>query len=151
MVVQVFVFASDTQVSDVELIFDTGAYVTVFSRPTARRIGLPLGFGKSAALRGFSREHDVIAGELVEIPRLMIGKLFIYDVKAVIPLEDVAVAEVLGENVLEYLNYAVDHHKDMIFFQKNPDPKPYINREKGIDLSCGNVLLAAECEKEASL
>lgn len=144
MVVRVSVFVSDTQVSDVALIFDTGAYITVISRPTARDIALPIGSGKPAALRGFSREHDVIAGELINIPRLMIGKHCVYDVKAVVPLEDVAVTEVLGENVLEYMNYTVDHDKDMIFFQKNPNPKPYINREKGIDLSCGNVLLATQ-------
>ena len=37
--------------------------------------------------------------------------------------------------------YTVDHDKDKIYFAKNPNPKPYINKEKGIDLSCGDVLL----------
>ena len=46
----------------------------------------------------------------------------------------------IGENVLEYFNYVVDHDKDYIYFTKNPSPKPYINSEKGIDLSCGRVL-----------
>ena len=144
MVVRVSIFVSDTNASNIDLIFDTGAFVTVLSRPTARKISLPLGLGKPATLRGFSREHDIIAGELINIPCLMIGKHFIHDVKAVIPLDDVDVAEVLGENVLEYMNYTVDHNKDVIFFQVNPNPKPYKNNEKGIDLSCGNVLLANE-------
>ena len=116
MVVCVSIFVSDTNASNIDLVFDTGAFVTVLSRPTARKIGLSLGLGQSAKLRGFSREHDIIPGELVEIPRLMLGKHFIYNVKAVVPLEDVDVAEVLGENVLEYMNYVVDHEKDVIYF-----------------------------------
>jgi predicted aspartyl protease len=144
MIVSLVVFASDTKAADVKLIYDTGAYVTVFSRTTAMRLGLALGTGKPATLKGFNNEHGTIAGELIEIPRLMIGKYFVYNVKAVVPLEDVVVAEVLGENVLEYFNYVVDHDRDMIFYQKNSNPKPYVNQNKGIDLSCGKVLVIDE-------
>ena len=140
MVVRVSIFRSGTEISSVDLVFDTGAYITVFSRPTAKKIGLPLGTGKPAVLRGFCNEHDIVAGELIEIPCMMLGKHFVYDAKAVVPLDDIEIVEVLGENVFEYFNYVIDHEKDVIYFQKNPTPKPYVNHAKGIDLSCGKVL-----------
>ena len=71
---------------------------------------------------------------------MMLGKHFVYDAKTVVPLDDIEIVEVLGENVLEYFNYVVDHEKDVIYFQKNPAPKPYVNQARGIDLSCGKVL-----------
>ena len=141
MIINVSILNDDNKISKIKLIFDSGAYVTVISKPTARKLGLPIGSGKPAFLRGFNREHTVVTGELIEIPKIMIGKHFVSDVKAVIPLDDIPVAEVLGENLLEYMNYTVDHDKDKIYFEKNPNPKPYINEEKGIDLSCGGVLL----------
>lgn len=142
MVVDVAVYANDVNISKIDLVFDTGAYITVVSRETARKARLPLGMGIPAKLQGFSNEQAPIAGELIEVPRIMLGKHFVYDVKVAVPLEDIAVAEVLGENVLEYFNYTVDHEKDVIYFKKNPKPKPYINVDKGIDLSCGKVLLS---------
>ena len=42
--------------------------------------------------------------------------------------------------VLEYFSYNVDRESDNVYFKKNPNPKPYINEEKGIDLSCGRLL-----------
>ena len=54
--------------------------------------------------------------------------------------EDIEVVEVLGENVIEYFIYTVDHDTDRIYFAKNPNPKPYKDQVKDIDLSCGRVL-----------
>lgn len=142
MIVRVSVLSDETSSSSVRLIFDTGAYLTVISRPTARKIKLPLGKGKHLRVRGFLGEQGYVDGELVEISRIMLGKHFIHDVKILVPLTDVAITEVLGENILEYLNYVVDHDKDVIYFKKNPNPKRYINKENGIDLSCGRVLLS---------
>lgn len=51
-------------------------------------------------------EQGYVDGELVEIPRVMLGKHFIHDVKILVPLTDIAITEVLGENILEYLNIA---------------------------------------------
>lgn len=143
MIVSITNFIDDEDLDKTDLIFDTGAFVTVLSRPTARRIKLPLGTGKPAALQGFTDEHDPIPGELIEIPRIMLGKHLVYGVKVIVPLEDIAVAQVLGENVLEYFDYTVDHGNNIIYFKKNPNPKPYVNEKKGIDLSCGKVLLAS--------
>lgn len=142
LVVKVTVPIDGEDKSNIDLIFDTGAYITVVSRPTARRIKLPLGTGIPAALHGFTAEQAPIAGELMEIPCITLGKHFVNDVKVVVPLDDIVVSEVLGENVLDCFIYTVDHDKDVVFFKKNPNPKPYINKEKSIDLSCGKVLLA---------
>lgn len=142
IIVDLSIFTNDVTFSVNDFIFDTGAYITVLSRPTARRMKLPLGTGKPVKLQGFAEEHDPIPGELIGVPKVMIGKHYVYDVKVIVPLDDVTVAEVLGENILEYLNYVIDHDKDVIYFKKNSNPKPYINEEKGIDLSCGKVLLA---------
>lgn len=146
MVIRVYVYVDDLNVSNVDMVLDTGAFVTVLSKETAIDAGLPLGTGKPVSLRGFSYEHDTIQGELIELPRIVVGKHFIYDVKVVIPLEDIEVVEVLGENVLEYMIYTVDHEKNVVYFKKNPSPKPYVNLEKNIDLSCGKVLLVNETE-----
>lgn len=142
MIIEVTVYDDGMAKSSANLVFDTGAYITVLSRTTAKRAGLSLGTGKPAKLQGFSRKHDPIIGELIEIPCFVVGKHFVYDAKAVVPLDDIAISEVLGGNILEYFDYNIDHVKNSIYFKKNPDPKPYINEEKGIDLSCGKVLLA---------
>lgn len=146
MEVRLSVSVDSVSTSSVRLYVDTGAYVTVLSRETARRIGLSIGSGKTVRFQGFVGEQGFVTGELVNIPRVMLGKHFVHDVKVVVPSSNIAIAEVLGENILEYFVYVVDHDKDVIYFKKNPNPKPYINSEKGIDLSCGKVLLASGTE-----
>ena len=36
-IVRVSIFKNGTEISSVDLVFDTGAYITVFSRPTAKK------------------------------------------------------------------------------------------------------------------
>ena len=138
--IDVNVFPSDGIPTKIPVVFDTGAYITVLTRMSARRIGLPLTGKYTANLTGFNKERGSDEAEIVIVPKVVIGKFMMEDVQILVPLEDIEVAEVIGENVLEYFNYTVDHSSDRIYFAKNPAPKPYINHAKGIDLSCGRVL-----------
>jgi len=139
--IQANIFSQTLDFSDVSFIFDTGAYITVLARERAEQIGLPLTGIYTANLTGFNIDRGSDEAEIVIAPKIEIGKFIVEDVKILVPLADIEVPSVIGENVLEYFNYVIDHEKDYIYFAKNPVPKPYINLEKGIDLSCGRVLL----------
>jgi predicted aspartyl protease len=134
-------FITGTSTYSLSFIVDSGAYISVLSRNNAKRIGLPLTGKPSANLLGFDKNQQPSKAEVITVPRICVGKYLIDDVKVLVPLDDRLTIEVLGENVLEYFNYVTDHEKDRIYFSKNPNPKPYKNPEKGLDLSCGRVLL----------
>ena len=135
------IFSSDNSFNDVLLTLDTGAYITVLSKYKAEEIGLTLTGIYTANLTGFNIERGYDEAEIVIVPKIEVGKFIIEDVQILVPLEYIPVSAVIGENLLEYLNYTIDHDKDRIYFTKNPNPTPYINEEKGIDLSCGRVLM----------
>ena len=137
----VSVFSSSINFERVFLVFDPGAFITVIMRSRARQVGLPLTGIYSANLTGFNKERGVDEAEIVIAPKMEIGKIIIEDVKILVPLEDIEIPEVIGENVLEYFSYTVDRNSSSIYFNKNPNPQPYIDADKGIDLSCGRVLL----------
>jgi hypothetical protein len=103
-------------------------------------MGLSLSGIYGANLTGFNKERGSDKAEIIILPKIEVGKFIIEDVQVLIPLEDIEIAEVIGENVFEYFNYTVDHDIDRIYLAKNPNPRPYINASKGIDLSCGRVL-----------
>ena len=135
------VFSTLYSFTNLSFLFDTGAYITVISRSRAEQIGLQLKGEHTANLIGFNKELGFDKAEIVIVPKIELGKFFIEDVQVLVPLEDIDVLEVIGENVLECFNYVVDHEVDHIYFAKNPNPKPYINIDKGIDLSCGRVMV----------
>ena len=136
-----YVFSSLSKFEDVFFVFDPGAFITVLMRRTAQKIGLPLTGKYSANLNGFNKERGADEAEIVIAPKIEIGKIILEDVKILVPLEYIEIPEVIGENVLEYFSYTVDRESDNIYFKKNPNPQPYIDLEKGIDLSCGRLLL----------
>ena len=140
LIIWASLFDSTSGFRKIPLIFDTGAYITVLTRMSARRIGLSLTGVHSANLTGFNKERGFDKAEVVVVPKVEIGKYIVEDVQTLVPLEDIEIAEVIGENVLEYFIYTVDNDSDRIYFTKNLNPKPYINEAKGIDLSCGRVL-----------
>ena len=133
-------FASPQSFMKIPFILDTGAYISVLRRARALQAGIELTGIYSANLTGFNRERGFDKAEIVSVPKVEIGKFSVEDVRILVPLEDIEIPEVIGENILEYFIYAVDHDRDRIYFAKNPNPKPYIAPEKGIDLSCGRVL-----------
>ena len=116
----------------VYFIFDTGAYLTVLSRKTARKLGYdkikPI--QSRIKLTGFADSQ--CEGDLVEIPAMMIGGRMIEDVRVAIPYV-VTEDDILGLNVLEYFNYLIDSANDKIYFSDNPvykAPK---------ELGCGKI------------
>ena len=141
MFVYVHVFPPDGAPSKIPFVFDTGAYITVLTRMSVRKIGLPLTGAYTANITGYNKNHGYDKAEMVVVPKIEIGKFIVEDVQILVPLEDIEIAEVIGENVLEYFTYTVDHDMDRVYFSKNHNPKPYKNPERGIDLSCGRVLV----------
>ena len=140
ILVDAHVIPSVGKPTKIQFVFDSGAYITVLTRLSARRVGLPITGEYTANLTGFNKERRSDKAEIVVAPRIEIGKHIVEDVQILVPLEDIEITEVLGENVLEYFIYTVDHDTDRIYFAKNPNPKPYKDLRKGIDLSCGRVL-----------
>ena len=140
LLVDVNVFPPIGIPTKISFVFDTGAYITVLSRLNALRIELPLTGVYTANLTGINKERGSDEAEIVVVPKIEIGKFIMEDVKILVPLEEIEVPEVIGENVLEYFSFVLDHDLDYIYFAKNNNPKPYINLDKGVDLSCGKVL-----------
>jgi predicted aspartyl protease len=138
--IQICIFSNDVKFKKLPLVFDPGAYITVITRENARWIGLPLTGVYTANLTGFNKERGTDEAEIVIAPKIEIGKIILEEVKILVPLKDIEIPEVIGENILEYFSYTVDRKTENIFFSKNPNPKPYINSDKGINLSCGRVL-----------
>ncbi len=107
----------------INFILDTGAYITVISRRTAKRCGYdkikPSGI---VQLSGFTGSEPA---DLIEIPAMKIGGKVLLGVKVLIPHRPEFHAEVLGQNVLEYFEYYLNTGNDRIYFKENLSPKPY--------------------------
>ena len=140
MLVDAHVFPLEGSPIKIQFVFDSGAYITVLTRVSAHQIGLPLSGVHTVNLTGFNKDRGSDKAEIVTAPKFEIGKYIVEDVQILVPLEDIEITEVIGENVLEYFTYTVDHNIDRIYFANNLNPKPYKDLAKGIDLSCGRVL-----------
>lgn len=106
----------------VDFVFDTGAYLTVLTKKTANYFG----FDKikpnatNIPLNGFAGSR--CEGDLVEIPKMMLGGKMLEDVKVAIPYVDTE-DDILGLNVLEHFNYLIDSQNDKIYFSDNSNYK----------------------------
>jgi len=140
MMLYAHVFPLEKTPAKIQFVFDSGAYITVLTRSNALRIGLPLSGVYTANLTGFNRDRGSDRAEIVIVPKIEIGNYIVEEVQMLVPLEDIEITEVIGENVLEYFTYTVDHDIDRVYFAKNLNPKPYKDALRGIDLSCGRVL-----------
>jgi len=120
--------------SDIKFILDTGAYLTVISRGTAKRYGFDKLKSKSTVLFGFG---GAIPVDFVRLPGLIIlGKTRV-DIPVLIPHEMYRInqeteetkqmPDVLGLNVLEYYNYYINSEKDRLYLSDNPAPRFYTN------------------------
>jgi len=116
----------------VNLILDTGAYLTVLSRSTAIRCGFDKLPSKVVPLNGFGGRGEL--ADAVRIPSLKILNKLVTDVPVLIPHRKDLTQEVLGLNVLEYFNYYVDTGNSRLYLKLNPSPKPY-----DPSLACGQI------------
>ena len=138
MLIYVHVFSSEREPSKIQFVFDSGAYITVLTRLSARKIGLPLTGAYTANLTGFNKERGSDKAEIVVVPRIEIGKHIVEDTQILVPLEDIEIAEVIGEDLLECFYYVVDHGIDRIYFAKNPIVSDTLILRKTVDWSTLN-------------
>lgn len=134
--VQAFYEGSHSKGRRLNLILDTGAYVTVLSRRTAIRCGydkLPL---KEVTINGFGGNGE--PADAVRIPGLKILNKLVTDVPVLIPHRKDLTQEVLGLNVLEYFNYYVDTENSRLYLKLNPNPQSY-----DPIIACGQIFTLA--------
>ena len=126
------VFAGgDVDGVEIPFILDTGAFMTVVSRDTARRFGfdkLPM---ISSKIKGYSGEE---AADFVRIPSLKILESLLTDVPVLIPHSSDLEQNIIGLNVLEYFNYYIETENDRFYLSRNPKPRHY-----NVLLECGRV------------
>ena len=107
---------SETRYNEpISFILDTGAFVTVINKRTAKRCKLdllPVNV-KDYQLGGFAGSTKV---DLVEVPQFIVGDRTITDVVVAIPQIETT-QNILGLNVLEYFKYYIDTDEDYIYFQ----------------------------------
>ena len=98
------IFSSQNDFTRLRFIYDTGAYITVLARDIAKLIGLPLTGIHTANLIGFNTERGYDEAEIVFVPKIEIGRFIVEEVQILVPLSDIPVPYVIGENVLEYFH-----------------------------------------------
>jgi len=133
--------------SDIKFILDTGAYLTVISRGTAKRYGFDILPKKPTILFGFG---GAIPVDYVRLPGLIIlGKTRV-DIPVLIPHEmyrlnqeteeTKQMPDVLGLNVLEYYNYYINTEKNRLYLNENPAPRFYTKElESGQTFTVPNI------------
>ena len=128
----------------VEFIFDTGAMITMIDLGTAKKLNyISLPVKRTVTLGGIVPgysivvDYKVIAG--IEIAGLRLSKVTVAIPSLSDPNAENFERSILGQNVLEYFNYFMDTGNGLIYFKKNPNPKPISD-----DAKCGIVFLSDE-------
>ncbi|MCL2203175.1 MAG: retropepsin-like domain-containing protein [Defluviitaleaceae bacterium] len=127
--------------TDLQLIIDTGAHLTVLSRATAIMRGfhkLPKiptfihGYsGKEPADFVYIQGFKILGKVITHVPVLIPHALHSIDPET---KEKRQFQEVLGLNVLEYFNYYVCTEEDKLYMKWNPAPRPHNDK-----LACGEI------------
>jgi predicted aspartyl protease len=104
----------------IDFVFDTGAFITVVSRETAKRLKFldSCTIMKDIQLDGFA---GGCLADIKETPGFLIGGKFIDGAKVAVPHEDTDM-NILGLNVIDYFDFLVDAKNDKIYFAGNPHP-----------------------------
>ncbi|MCL2170582.1 MAG: retropepsin-like domain-containing protein [Defluviitaleaceae bacterium] len=97
-----------------ELVIDTGAFITVIRKETAERLGLRVVDMRGCLISGFSERGMVC--DLRLIPTMVFCGFRINDVLVATPHDDgINVTEVLGMNILENFSFGMDFGSEEIF------------------------------------
>jgi len=126
-------FDKDSYSNDTtDFVFDTGAYLTVLTKDTAKEFGFDMltPIQRNIPLTGFA--NSKCTGDLIEIPGMLLGGKRLEDVRVAIPYIETE-DDILGLNVLEYFNYLIDSGNDKVYFVDSPIYKP------PKELGCGKV------------
>ena len=111
-----------TDYEKINFILDTGAFITVISRDTAKLLGydkLPKIVSK---IKGYTGEAPA---DFVRIPGLKILDTQLTDVPVLIPHSSELKQNILGLNVLEYFNYYIDTGNSEMHLSQNLKPLHY--------------------------
>jgi len=137
MFVRAFYKGNEDQGRRLNLILDTGAYITVISRRTAIYCGFDKLPSKVVTINGFGGNGET--ADAVRIPGLRILDKLITDVPVLIPHRKDLTQEVLGLNVLEYFNYYIDTENSRLYMKLNQNPMPYDEM-----VACGEIYTMEE-------
>ena len=104
-------------IGQVDLLIDTGAFLTMLSKATAEENGYPITKPQGCRISGFSQK-DLLC-DLRKIPVVIFCGYTIKDVIVATPHDDNAsVSEVLGMNVLENFDFGFNLSKREIYLNK---------------------------------
>ena len=103
-------------------ILDTGAEVMTISRETVKIYGFDKITPKETTIVGFGGEEQV---HVIIIPKMEILNISFYDIPVIVPINETNTIEVIGLNVLRYLDYYIDNTADKMYIKKTYSPKPY--------------------------
>jgi len=106
-------------VQRLELLLDTGAFITLISKDTAEEYGFKIKEECGCAISGFSEKS--LMCDLREIPNVVFCGFTISNVIVATPHDDgVKVAEILGMNLLENFDFGFNLTQQKIFLNKRP-------------------------------
>jgi len=117
----------------IDFILDTGAFITVISRDIAGLFGYDKLPKIPSKIKGYTGETPA---DFVRIPGLKILNIELVDVPVLIPHNKELKQNILGLNVLEYLEYAIETKNDKMYIRLNTNPKFYHKI-----LECGQVVV----------
>jgi len=125
-------------VTEVDLLIDTGAFITMLNKKTADANGYPIITVQGCAVSGFSQQG--LLCDLRKIPVMIFCGFTINDVLIATPHDgNVTVSEVLGMNVLENFDIGFEQTKREIYLNK----RTFFVSEKP-KYKCGEVSLFIE-------
>ena len=100
-----------------DLLIDTGAFITVINKKTADTNGYPITNARGCAISGFSQKN--LLCDLRKIPVMVFCGFTIKDVVIATPhYDNIIVSEVLGMNVLENFTIDLEQTKCEIYLNK---------------------------------
>ena len=104
-------------ITEVDLLIDTGAFITMMNKNTADTNGYPITDVKGCAISGFSQK-DLLC-DLRKISVVVFCGFTIKDVIIATPhYDNVMVSEVLGMNILENFDIGLEQTKGEIYLNK---------------------------------
>ena len=109
----------------VELLVDTGAFITLMRKDAAEELGLKIKEERGCIIAGFS-EKGLIC-DLREIPTVIFCGFEVNDMIIATPHNDeVKVTEVLGMNLLENFDFGFNLTQEKIYLSKRP---PFVSNK----------------------
>jgi len=105
---------SRTPVKTIDLLLDTGAFITLITKERAKKNGYKITEEKGCKIAGFSEKG--LLCDLRIVPNAIFCGFVIKDVIFATPHEDnITITEVLGMNILENFDFGLNFSKEKIY------------------------------------